>query len=94
MIVLLTVAIGTGIISAIILIPYGALLALTLSPLAASLSAALAGFLLAWRATRYDRSQRSLESQTGLMVAALRNAVRRRESPSPAPRVRQRRHGA
>lgn len=94
MIVLLAVAIGTGIASVIILMPYGTLVAVFTAPFVASLSAAFVGFLMAWRTTRHDRNQRVLESQTELMVAALRNAVRHREKTSPAPKVRQRRHSA
>lgn len=94
MIVLLAVAIGTGIVTAALLMPIGVMTAILVAPLAASLAVALAGLLMAWRITIRDRSQRALDAQTRAMVAALRSVVQRTEKTSPAPKVPQRRHNA
>lgn len=94
MIVLLAVAICTGVATAVILMPFGALTALAIAPVVASLSAALAGFLLAWRTIRHDRTRRDLEAQTKVMVATLRNAAQRTSKTSPAPKVSEHRRKA
>lgn len=93
MIVLLAVALGTGIVTAVVLLPLGVLTALFAAPMAASLSVILAGSLMAWRSARHDRRTRDLDAQTVAMVAALRDVAQKVEPTSPAPKVVQRRRG-
>ncbi len=94
MIVLLSVALGTGFLAAIALLPLGAWAVAVGASLAASSATALVGCFMAWRALRHDRQHRELDAQTGIMVAALRDVAEQGEPVSPAPRVAQRRLGA
>lgn len=94
MIVLLTVALSTGLLAAIALLHFGAWAAVIGAPLVASSATLLAGGLMAWRIIRRDRHRRELEAQTGIMVAALRDVTQQVEPVSPAPKVVQRRLGA
>lgn len=93
MIVLLAVALVTGIVTAVILSPFGVLTAFLAAPLAASSAAALVGLLMAARIARHDRHKRALDVQTGAMVAALRDVAHKAKPTSPAPKVAQRRRG-
>ncbi|MEL6063017.1 MULTISPECIES: hypothetical protein [unclassified Methylobacterium] len=93
MIVLLAVALSTGLLAMVALLPLGFWAAVIGAPLVASSAATLAGGLLAWRTISRDRQRRKLEAQTGVMVSALRDVTHRAEPVSPAPKVAQRRLG-
>ncbi len=91
MFVLLAAGIGTGLVTAALLIPVSLLAALIITPLVASTSALLACFLIAWRNTREDGRPQALDHQTDAMVAALRGVAGQAAATSPAPKVPARR---
>lgn len=83
MILLIAAAIGSGLTTAMLLVPFSPLAALIIAPLAASASAILACLLLAWRRTRDDRQAPVLDAQTDMMVAALRDVAQQSKAATP-----------
>lgn len=94
MLLLVAVAIGSGLVAAAILAPISVLAALVIAPLAGSIAAILACFVIAWRSTGDDRQRQSLDDQTDAMVAALRDVAQQGAAASPIPKVRADRHKA
>ena len=93
MIVLIVVAIGTGLATAIVLLPISLVAALVAAPLAASMAALAAGSLMAWLGARRDRRRRALDARTEAMVSALRDVTEQADPQSPTPKVSRRRLG-
>ena len=93
MIVLVVVAIGTGLATAIVLIPVNTVAALVAAPLVASISALVGGSVMAWLGARRDRRKRALDARTQAMVSALRDVTEQAHPTSPAPKVSRRRMG-
>ncbi len=93
MIVLLAVALVSGLLAAIALFHLGAWVAAIGASLAASSATIVVGCVMAWRALRHDQRRREPDAQTGIMVATLRDVSEQGELISPAPRAAQRRLG-
>ena len=93
MLLLVAVAIGSGLAAAALLAPISILAALIIAPLAGSVAAILACFAIAWRSTGGVRKRPSLDVQTDAMVAALRE-VAQQGAASPIPKIRAEHHKA
>ncbi|GJE13804.1 MULTISPECIES: hypothetical protein [Methylobacterium] len=93
MLLLVAVAIGSGLVAAAILAPISLLAALIVAPLAGSFAAVLGCFAIAWRSTGSHRARPSLDAQTDAMVASLRG-IAQQGATSPVPKVRADRHRA
>ena len=85
MIVLVAAAIGSGLVTAVVLAPLSPLAALITAPLVASATAMLACLLIAWHSTRDTRDVSVLDERTDAMVAALREVADHAKAVSPAP---------
>lgn len=94
MLLLVAVAIGSGLVTAAVLTPISVLAALIIAPLAASVAAILAGLLIAWRGAEGERQTRALNVQADAMVAVLRDVAQQGDAASPVPKVRSSRHRA
>lgn len=88
MLLLVAVAIGSGLVAAAILAPISVLAALIIAPLTASVAAIVACFIIAWRSTEGERQMKSFDVQTDAMVAALRDVAQQGATASPIPKVR------
>jgi hypothetical protein len=88
MLLLVAVAIGSGLTAAALLAPISILAALVIAPLVASTAAILACIVVVWRNTGDERRRRSLDGQTDAMVAALRDVAQQGAAASPVPKVR------
>jgi hypothetical protein len=88
MLLLVAVAIGSGLVTAVVLTPISALAALIIAPLIASMAAILACFAIAWQSTGGDHRGTALDAQTDAMVAALRDVAQQGAAASPIPKVR------
>lgn len=88
MLLLVAVAIGSGLTAAAILAPISILAAFLIAPLVASVAAILACIVVVWRSTDDERRRRSLDGQTDAMVAALRDVAQQGAVASPVPKVR------
>ncbi|MGU3667878.1 hypothetical protein ACLBX9_27140 [Methylobacterium sp. A49B] len=88
MLLLVAVAIGSGLLAAVVLTPISALAALIIAPLIASMAAIVACFAIAWQSTGGGRQVKALDAQTDAMVAALRDVAQQGAVTSPIPKVR------
>lgn len=91
MIVLAATALGSGVITGIVLMPVSHLAALVAAPVVASLATVLAAAALARRSVTAEPSTLDLDARTDAMVAALRGIAGRAEPtshPHPHPEDR------
>ena len=85
MILLIAAAIGSGLVTAVVLAPLSPLAALLTAPLVASVATGLACLLIGWRSARAGGDVTVLDEQADAMVAALRAAADHAKAVSPTP---------
>lgn len=85
MILLVAAAIGSGLVTAIVLAPLSPLAALLTAPLVASVATGLACLLIGWSSARDGRTVTVLDEQADAMVAALRVVADHAKAVSPTP---------